>query len=167
MGRHYDRDYYRERIEKIAQLMPESAIGADVMVGFPGETETHFINTFDLLDQLPMTYLHVFPFSLRDGTPAEKLTDHQNNATKKERTRRLIKLGQQKRLQFHTNFIGQTLSTLVEDRRDASSGLQVGLTNNYIKVLFPGSIPANELVDVHITHAREDLVFGELATEKP
>ncbi len=163
MGRHYDSAYYRQRIEKIATLIPECAIGADVMVGFPGEEERHFAQTYQLLADLPMTYLHVFPFSLRDGTPAEKLDGQQDSAHKKGRSRRLISLGQEKRLAFHQRFVGQRLNVLVEDRKDASSGLQIGLSDNYIKVLFSGSARANEIIEINIRRARENLVFGERA----
>jgi threonylcarbamoyladenosine tRNA methylthiotransferase MtaB len=108
-----------------------------------------------------MTYLHVFPFSLRDGTPAGKLDGHQASANKKQRSRRLLNLAQEKRLAFHQRFVSRRLTVLVEDRTDASSGLQVGLSDNYIKVLFSGTVRANEIVEIEITQAREDLVFGE------
>lgn len=162
MGRHYDRSYYRQRIEEIASALPDCALGADVMVGFPGETETHFANTYQLLADLPMTYLHVFPFSQRDGTAAEKLPDHCTSSDKKERSSRLIELGQKKRLEFHRRFLDRSLRVLVEDRQDTATGLQVGLSDNYIKVLFKGPAAANEMVEVAIQQAREDLVFGEL-----
>jgi threonylcarbamoyladenosine tRNA methylthiotransferase MtaB len=162
MGRHYDRAHYAERVERIVSLIPECAIGADVMVGFPGETEQQFYNTCDLLQSLPMSYLHVFPFSLRDGTPAERLKGHLDKSDKSLRARHLIGLGEKKRLEFHQRFVGQTLHPLSEGRRDRTSGLAVGLTDNYIKVLFPAAkTRANQIVAVTVTKAREDLVFGE------
>ncbi len=163
MGRHYDAAYYRARIEQIADALPGAAIGADVMVGFPGEEAAHFEQTYDLLDDLPMTYLHVFPFSLRDGTPAEKLAGPCDSATKKERAQRLIALGKTKRLAFHQRFLGKALSALVEERNDPSSGLRIALSDNYIRVLFNGEVSVNEIVSVRVEQAREDLVFGELA----
>ena len=163
MGRHYDAAYYRSRVEQIANALPDCAIGADVMVGFPGEEAGDFQQTYDLLAGLPMTYLHVFPFSLREGTPAEKLAAHCDSSTKKERAQRLIALGKAQRLAFHQRAVGRALSALVEDRTDPASGLRIGLSDNYIRVLFNGEVSANEIVSVRVEQAREDLVFGELS----
>ena len=160
MGRRYNRAYYAERIERIVALIPNCAIGADVMVGFPGETETHFAQTRDLLADLPMTYLHVFSYSLREGTPAERLSDHQQKDTKKARAGELIALGEQKRLAFHQRFVGLQLEVLCEGRQDSATDLQVGLSDNYIKTLFPGPAQPNDVVTIAIDKAREDLVFG-------
>ena len=162
MGRHYDSAYYAGRIHQIAEALPDSAIGADVMVGFPGENAVHFQQTYDLLAALPMTYLHVFPFSLREGTPAQKLAAPCDSATKKERGQKLIELSKEKRLAFHQRLVGRCLSPLVEDRTDAQSGLRVGLSDNYVRVLFDGVAEPNEIVEVRIHQAREDLVFGEI-----
>jgi|APSaa5957512622_1039677.scaffolds.fasta_scaffold22718_2 threonylcarbamoyladenosine tRNA methylthiotransferase MtaB len=162
MGRHYTRSYYAERIERISRLIPDCAIGADVMVGFPGEGEEEFSNCLSLLTDLPVTYLHVFSFSLRSGTPAARLKDHQTNKTKKERAHRLIQLSQEKRLAFHQRFLGRSLEVLVEGRRDPASNLCVGLSDNYIKTLLPGEEGMeNELLPVFVERAREDLVFAE------
>jgi len=160
MGRRYNRAHYAERIERIASQIPNCAIGADVMVGFPGETDDHFEQTRALLADLPMTYLHVFSFSSRDDTPAERLDNHQDKAVKKERAKQLIALGQEKRLDFHRHFLGSSIQVLAEGRRDTTTGLQIGLSDNYIKTLFAGEYQANELVEVKVEQAREDLVFG-------
>ena len=138
MGRRYTRAYYAERIERIASRIPDCAIGADVMVGFPGETDAHFAQTRALLADLPLTYLHVFPFSQREGTPAERLPEHQEAAVKKERAQALIALGAAKRLTFHQRFVSRSLQVLAEGRSDSATGLQVGLSDNYVKVLFAG-----------------------------
>lgn len=160
MGRRYNRAYYAERIERIATLIPDCAIGADVMVGFPGESDRQFMQTRALLADLPMTYLHVFSYSLREGTPAERLRDHQEKSVMKDRSQNLIALGEAKRLAFHQRFVGQHLQILAEGRPDPATGLQVGLSDNYIKTLFTGSAQRNEFLTVHIEQAREDLVFG-------
>ena len=107
-----------------------------------------------------MTYFHVFPYSLREGTPAEKLGEHQEQATKKRRTRELIALSEQKRLAFHQRFVGQRLPVLCEGRQDQTTGLQIGLSDNYIKTLFTGSAARNQIIDVQVEQAREDRVFG-------
>jgi threonylcarbamoyladenosine tRNA methylthiotransferase MtaB len=109
-----------------------------------------------------MTYLHVFPFSLRTDTPAERLPEHLSPQIKNRRSRHLIQLGEQKRLDFHRRFLGEELEVLVEDRRDKATGLATGMSDNYIKVLFAApSEAANRILKVSVSRAREDLVFGE------
>ena len=165
MGRRYRRRDYAATIERIHEAIPDCAIGADVMVGFPGEERAHFDNTCSLLGDLPVSYLHVFPYSLRTDTPAERLEGHVSGSEKSERAKELIELGNEKRMRFHLNFVGRRVNPLVEDRRDRASGLPVGLTDNYLKValdsdrdLVPGSIVA-----VNVTRAREDMVYGTAA----
>lgn len=109
---------------------------------------------------LPLTYLHVFSYSQRAGTPAERLPEHQDAAVKKERAQALIALGAAKRLAFHQRFVGRSLQALAEGRSDSATGLQVGLSDNYIKVLFSGPAEPNEFVEVQIEQAREELTFG-------
>ena len=165
MGRRYRRSDYAATIGRIHEAIPDCAIGADVMVGFPGEERAHFENTRSLLRDLPVSYLHVFPYSLRTETPAERLSGHLSRGEKSERAKELIELGNEKRVRFNLNFVGRRVHPLVEDRRDRASGLQVGLTDNYLKVaidsdrdLSPGSIVAT-----NVTRAREDMVYGTAA----
>ncbi len=153
MGRHYTRTFYAERIQQLAAAVPDCAIGADVMVGFPGETEARFQRTFDLLAELPLTYLHVFAYSRRPGTPAARMPDHPSQAAKKARSRALIEWGQARRHAFHQHHLGATLDVLLEDRADAGTGLQTGLSDNYIKVLVSAPGMANRIVPVRITAA--------------
>ena len=95
-----------------------------------------------------------------DGTAAERLGDHLENGTKKQRARELIALSEKKRLAFHQRFVGQRLQILTEGRQDSVTGLQVGLSDNYIKALFTGTAANNTLIDIEVEQAREDLVFG-------
>ncbi|MBI2501705.1 MAG: tRNA (N(6)-L-threonylcarbamoyladenosine(37)-C(2))-methylthiotransferase MtaB [Candidatus Latescibacteria bacterium] len=163
MNRRYTRADYAGRIEELARLIPDSAIGADVMVGFPGEEEEHFANTRALIEDLPLTYLHVFPYSLRSGTPAQKLGAHLDEGTKNNRAHQLIALGRRKRLDFNRRFVDRQLEVLVEERPDPASGLSAGLSDNYIKALFPGRADqVNHFVRVRVTQARDSLVYGEL-----
>ena len=165
MGRRYRSGDYAATIERIHEAIPDCAIGADVMVGFPGEERAQFDNTCSLIRDLPVNYLHVFPYSLRTGTPAERLAGHVSRGEKSGRARELIDLGNGKRMRFHRSFVGRRVFPLVEDRRDRGSGLQLGLTDNYLKVaidsdreLVPGSIVAAD-----IARAREDMVYGTAA----
>jgi threonylcarbamoyladenosine tRNA methylthiotransferase MtaB len=164
MGRRYTRAAYSDRIERLAAAIPDCAIGADVMVAFPGESDAAFANTAGLLADLPLTYLHVFPYSRRVDTAAIRLAGGHDRVTARSRARRLIELGHRKRLAFHRGFMGRRLRILVEDRPDEGSGMAVGLSDNYIKVLVSGeSARPNELVDVRVIAVQEDLVYGERA----
>jgi threonylcarbamoyladenosine tRNA methylthiotransferase MtaB len=163
MNRRYTREYYAERIHTLARLVPDCALGADVMVGFPGESAEHFTATRELIAGLPLTYLHVFPYSVRSGTPAQRLDAQVDDATKAARARELLGLGRDKRLEFHRRFLGRRLEVLVEDNPDPTTGLSTGLSDNYIKVVFPGHPEqVNQLVGVQVAQAREGLVYGEL-----
>ncbi|MBT3345118.1 MAG: tRNA (N(6)-L-threonylcarbamoyladenosine(37)-C(2))-methylthiotransferase MtaB [Gemmatimonadetes bacterium] len=170
MGRRYDRDHYADRIQRLSAAAPDACIGADVMVGFPGETDAQFENSLELLTRLPMSYLHVFSYSLREGTPAQRLPDHAPRQVKSTRARRLIEWSQQQRLQFHRRHVGQQVELLIEKaRRGDGTALAVGTTDNYIRVLVEDGgdvsdpqLRPHELVDVQIDEAREDLAFGSL-----
>lgn len=138
MGRPYTAEMYAERIEQVVQRMPAAGIGADVMVGFPGETEADYEQSYERVKSLPVTYLHVFPFSPRPGTPAADYPDPVKDDVMKERAARMRELGQTKRDDFYTKQIGRLDSVLVEGRRDRKTGLLKGMTGNYIPVLING-----------------------------
>ncbi|MCP4690023.1 MAG: tRNA (N(6)-L-threonylcarbamoyladenosine(37)-C(2))-methylthiotransferase MtaB [Desulfobacterales bacterium] len=164
MRRPYTREVFRERVLEIRRRAPDAAIGADVLIGFPGETDAAFENTLSLIRELPLTYLHVFPFSSRKGTPAHDFPDKVPDPVIKERCRRARALGRMKKKEFCRGFIGRTLEVLVEGRRDRTSGLLKGVTPNYLTVLLPGEDSLkNTLVNVPIDSAEEDrLIAGPL-----
>jgi threonylcarbamoyladenosine tRNA methylthiotransferase MtaB len=166
MGRRYLRAEYRKLVETLAKRVPKCAIGADVMVGFPGESDRQFDGALAFIGDLPLTYLHVFSYSQRSGTAAERLTAHQPADTKKHRSRQLIRLGERKRLDFHQQHVGDEIEVLVEDENVNGTSLSSGLSDNYIKTLFAPSEPGVNRFDVvRIERAREDLVFGETALQ--
>lgn len=161
MRRPYTRDRYIELIEKLADRIPDVGIGGDVMVGFPGETDEAFQNTYDLIAQHPMTYLHVFPYSPRGKTPAALMTNQVDPQVKKQRGAALRELGQQKVAAFQEQFIGQTLPVLFENRRNGA--LLQGLTDNYIRVMASGPDAACEqVVDVRLDRIADGVVMGKL-----
>lgn len=136
MNRHYSGRFFAELVQKITQRLPEAAIGLDVITGFPGETEEEFENTRRLVERLPISHLHVFPFSRRPGTPAADFPDQVPGALAKERAAKLRILGEQKQQEFARRFLGRQLQVVVEGgRRD---GLCKGLSGNYLQVVFPG-----------------------------
>jgi threonylcarbamoyladenosine tRNA methylthiotransferase MtaB len=114
---------------------PLAGIGADVIVGFPGETPEDFEDTFSFLEEMPLSYLHVFSFSERPGTVAEKLSGKVPNAEKERRSKKLIELSDKKNLEFIKLNIGEVTSVLFEKTR--SEGLLTGFTSNYLKTEYP------------------------------
>ena len=112
MHRKYRPWHYREKIEKIRAAMPTAAIGADVMVGFPGESEADFEETQRLIEELPFTYLHVFTYSSRPGTPAASLREQVPVQIARERNRILRDLAAREKTGVHANFVGKTVDAI-------------------------------------------------------
>ena len=139
MNRQYDAGTYRDIVTNIAAHVPGIAVGADVMVGFPGEGEEEFRNTYDLIESLPITHLHVFSFSPRPGTPASSMPGQVHETVKKQRNESLRRLGMRKNMAFRKNFLGAVLPVVVERTQDRTKDLSVGLTDNYIKVSVHGA----------------------------
>jgi threonylcarbamoyladenosine tRNA methylthiotransferase MtaB len=146
MNRDYDAAFFRDLIRNILVTIPGIAIGIDVMVGFPGETEAAFANTLRLIEELPFAYLHVFPFSRRPGTPAAAMPGQVHEADKKQRVERLRTVGAEKRRIFAEKFIGAPLTILTEGKKDKSTGFFVGFSDNYIPVACRGAGDTNRIV---------------------
>jgi len=161
MGRRYSTTEYGDRLRQIATAIPGCAIGADVMVGFPGETDENHATTKAFIDSLPLTYLHVFPYSMRDGTPAERIPGHVSPEIKTARERELINLGLSKRRLFHAGHVGKRVRVLTEVV--GADHVAAGLTDNYLRVRYPAGsqTQSNQFDTVLITSAREDVVVGE------
>ncbi|NTW77521.1 MAG: tRNA (N(6)-L-threonylcarbamoyladenosine(37)-C(2))-methylthiotransferase MtaB [Syntrophaceae bacterium] len=135
MKRDYDTIFFRDLIEKVHSTISDIAIGVDVMVGFPSESDEQFENTFNLLECLPIAYLHVFPYSARPGTAAQKFQPQVPDKIKKERAAVLRKLSAQKREKFALRFSGKPLRVLVESTKDKKTGLLKGFSQNYLPFL--------------------------------
>ncbi|MCE5335438.1 MAG: tRNA (N(6)-L-threonylcarbamoyladenosine(37)-C(2))-methylthiotransferase MtaB [Desulfobacteraceae bacterium] len=159
MRRPYDPDRYAELIFRIHASLPDAAIGADVMAGFPGETPEQFDNTCRLIEGLPLSYLHVFPFSPRPGTLAATFSDPVQGHELKRRTGILQEIGKRKKRAFRERFIGRSMEVLLETQIQPC--LWEGLSENYIPVSVPtaeGNLRA-DLLHVKITGFRgEDLL---------
>lgn len=164
MNRHYTPEFYRDTINMIHETLPKAAIGADVMVGFPGEGEKEFKDTYDLLSALPITYLHVFRYSLRRGTVAYAFPQTVNAKTTATRAKQLKELGLLKKKAFYFGNLGQKASLLIEGR-DPHTKLYKGLTPNYIPVLIDAKgLSMNGLVDIRIERILGDQVVGALVS---
>lgn len=144
MHRKYRPRHYADRIQKARRLMPDAAIGADVMVGFPGETDAEFEETRRFITGLPFTYLHVFTYSARPGTPAAECPDQVPMAVRKERNRILREIAAAKNREFRSTFAGRSLSVVTLEQRCTA------LSSNYIKVELASPRPPNLLIDVPI-----------------
>lgn len=135
MRRRYRRELFAGRVEKILNEMPYAGIGADVIVGFPGESDSDFEETFSFLDQLPLSYLHVFSYSERPGTSAQALPYKVPATVKGNRSKQLIVLSEEKNLKFKTLNINQITDVLFE--KSFSKGMITGFTGNYIRIESP------------------------------
>jgi threonylcarbamoyladenosine tRNA methylthiotransferase MtaB len=163
MHRPYRTRDYRDLIHDIIATNPRISVGVDVMAGFPGETDRAFENTYRLIENLPVAYLHVFPFSVREGTAAASLANKVPSQTVKARCEQLRALGQKKREAFRQGSVGLTHEVLVEGKRDRSTGLLTGFTNNYIPVLLEGDEELlHQVVPVTICKIDKGKVFGTL-----
>lgn len=132
MRRRYKRELYAERIRKIKELMPDCCIGVDVIVGFPGETREDFIDTYNFLNELPVSYLHVFTYSERENTLAAEMIGVVPGSTRAERSKMLHILSGKKRRAFYESQVGRFADVLFE--RETNDGLMHGFTRNYVKI---------------------------------
>ena len=164
MRRKYSVGDYSEAVSLIRQQVPDVAITTDVIVGFPGETDEEFEESFAFVQRLPLSYLHVFTYSARPGTRAAEMPDQVNHEVRKQRTHRLRALSTQKAEDFAMLSVGETLEVVVETPRD-ESGRVSGIADNYLRVSFEGSDDLRgQLVRVAIDEAHGRDVIGTLAT---
>jgi len=148
MRRRYDTAAYRGLLERILKAMPEASLGTDLIVGFPGESGDDFERGFDFVASLPLSYLHVFPYSTRSGTTAAKYQNKVETHEIRRRSARMRELARQQQERFAERFKGQTLKVLLEDR--ARAGLLAGYSRNYIRVeACGGDWLRNHEVEIH------------------
>jgi threonylcarbamoyladenosine tRNA methylthiotransferase MtaB len=164
MHRKYRPWHYHEKIEKIRAAMPTAAIGADVMAGFPGETDSEFDATRRLVAELPFTYLHVFTYSARPGTLAAGMPSQVPVQVARERNRILRELAAEKKRAFMQSFVGETLQaiTLNVFRSGSVGELTDALTDNYQKLYLKGCHDANRWVTAHIEEVDAGALVGKL-----
>jgi threonylcarbamoyladenosine tRNA methylthiotransferase MtaB len=166
MRRNYDTAYYRGLLERVRERLPEASLGSDIIVGFPDESDAQFEKSLEYFASLPLTYFHVFPYSLRRGTAAAGLADPVPGDVKKLRARRMRELGAQKKNDFYANFIGRRLSVLIEDKFDKASGLRRGFSRNYLSVAVAGAEDfSNRELDVWFDGYRDGWLTGKVAPD--
>lgn len=163
MRRRYLRELYVDRVEKIKQLMPHACIGVDVIVGFPGETEEDFLHTYEFLNQLPVSYLHVFTYSERANTPAVEMEEVVPQKVRARRSKMLRILSEKKKRAFYEENIGKEFTVLFEE--DIEDGKMHGFTENYVRVVAKyDPLLINETKQVTLLSLNEDgkMEIGEV-----
>lgn len=150
MKRRYNRELYVDRVQKIKSVMPDACIGVDVIVGFPGETDEHFLETYNFLNTLDISYLHVFTYSERDNTPAAEMQNVVPKKVRAKRSKMLRGLSAKKRRAFYESQIGTRRTVLFEGEN--KEGYIHGFTENYVKVKLPWNPElVNTLHEVKLT----------------
>ncbi|MFM1874699.1 MAG: hypothetical protein RL266_436 [Bacteroidota bacterium] len=165
MRRRYDSALYKSRIETIKEVMPHACIGVDVIVGHPGETEDEFLKTYEFLNELPISYLHVFTYSERPNTTAVRVKDEIVPVSlRRKRNKMLTILSEKKKRAFYEQFVGQTRPVLWE--HENKDEMMFGYTDNYLRV----SVPFDEdlcgkLMDVQLSELQDNTVFAGVVLE--
>ncbi|HEX6503979.1 MAG TPA: MiaB/RimO family radical SAM methylthiotransferase [Terriglobales bacterium] len=159
MHRKYRPWHYREKIEKIRAAMPTAAIGADVMVGFPGESDEDFEQTRRMVEELPFTYLHVFTYSSRPDTPAATMSNQVPVQVARERNRILRELASDKKLAFMRSFVGKTIDAITLNVSDGER--TEALTDNYLKLRLAGTWQANQWISTRVQSVVDGQLIGD------
>ena len=166
MGRPYTKEMFKRLVLSIHKSLSNAAIGVDIMVGFPGEGKRAFENTYSLVEELPISYLHVFPFSPHKLTPAGSYPDRISSGEIKKRANKIRKLGLKKKMGFYSQYLGKVVEILIESKRYEVNKVNYlkGMTSNYIPVLVKGDTSIqNTIVPVKLEKLNDSgLVFGTL-----
>lgn len=163
MQRRYTASFYKERINKIKELIPDCGIGVDVIVGSPGETEVRFLETYNFLKELPVSYLHVFTYSERPNTKAITMEGTVNVAERRRRNNMLRILSEKKRNEFYRSMIGKETDVIFEHQN--YDGFMKGFSSNYVRVInnYDEKL-INEITRVKINDVKENLCLSETST---
>ncbi len=163
MRRRYLSALYEDRVNLIKELMPDACIGVDVITGFPGETEQDFLDTYRFLNELDISYLHVFTYSERDNTVAIEMSDVVPLKERESRTAQLINLSEKKKRYFYESQVGSRRPVLFEAETDGK--LMSGFTDNYVKVTDFDPLLVNEIAWVKLENLQPEIVFHEIEVE--
>ncbi len=158
MNRKYDLTYFYEKIKEIRKIRPEISITTDTLVGFPGETLEMFERTIQTCRELELTKIHVFPFSLRQGTKAETLPNHVENDEKKRRARRLLEVSRELEMAYFNKYLNKEVEVLIEETKD---GVSYGHTGNYLYVKINKELEHNTFIKVRIIDIDYPYCIGE------
>ena len=160
MNRKYTTEEYKSIVEKIRKYMPDAGITTDIIVGFPGETEEEFQETYEFVKEIGFYRIHVFKYSPRKGTPASKMDEQIHGSIKHERSEKLISLGEQLADSFMERFIGRSMEVLFEENKD---GYFEGYTTNYLRVKVEAEKDLHgEILPVKIIDKEKDILIGKI-----
>jgi threonylcarbamoyladenosine tRNA methylthiotransferase MtaB len=162
MHRWYRAEHYARRVELIRERLPHAAVGADVIAGFPGETDEDHAATLAFIEALPFTYLHVFSYSKRPGTSAAILPHHVPGAVIKRRARELRALGERKAVAFRQSQAGRELRVLTLRQDENERATTPALSSHYLKLRVDGAWPPNQWLDVRAVNAKNDCLLAEV-----
>jgi len=161
MRRNYDTGYYRDLLLRVRERLPDAALGSDIILGFPGESDAAFERSVEFFAALPLTYFHVFPYSKRRGTPAAAMLNAVPAHLIKSRARQLRALGARKKEQFCRSFLGRTVSVLVEEKIEKQTGARRGFSRNYLPVIVMSNDDlGNREVDVELAGYVNGMLLG-------
>ncbi|OCL25222.1 tRNA (N(6)-L-threonylcarbamoyladenosine(37)-C(2))-methylthiotransferase MtaB [Orenia metallireducens] len=159
MNRPYNVQEFRDMVNKIKAKVPEIAITSDVIVGFPGESDEDFDDTYQVVKELEFSDLHIFKYSKRQGTPAADFENQVHSIIKKKRSEKLRELSEKLSSAYQQRFIGERIDVLLEEVRDSQTGMLTGLTDNYLRVLVDGSDDLlGKLVEVKLMEKEGELI---------
>jgi len=168
MRRSYSLDQYQRTVNLIKEKTPEVAITTDIMVGFPGESDEEFEQSYSFCQQASFANIHVFPFSPRPETAAARMPKQIKDKIKQERNQRMLELSRSSRRSFYEQFLGQTMPVLWEKETSTGSGIYSGLTGNYIRVFAHSEKSlSNEITPVKLVRFHNQGMWGELVNENP
>jgi threonylcarbamoyladenosine tRNA methylthiotransferase MtaB len=163
MNREYDTGKYREAVLKIRKQLPDTAITTDIMVGFPGESEQEFEDSYNFCKSIGFAAMHVFSYSARQGTEAAGMKGQVDDRIKKQRSRRMLALSHESADAYRLNYLGGIMNVLFETEVTLGSGLYTGLSENYIRVFAESEASINgSIVPVRFTRLYHHDVRGEI-----
>jgi threonylcarbamoyladenosine tRNA methylthiotransferase MtaB len=168
MRRSYSLDQYQRTMNLIKDTLPEAAVTTDIIVGFPGETDQEFEQSYSFCQQAGFANIHVFPFSPRPETTAARMPNQVRDEVKQERNQRMLELSQDSRRRFYKQFLGQTMSVLWEQETRPGSGIYSGLTTNYIRVFARNEKPlSNKITPVRLVELDSREIQGQIVDADP
>lgn len=159
MNRKYNLEFYKNKIKEIRSIREDISISTDIIVGFPGETEEDFEETIKTAREIGFSKIHVFPYSVRKNTKAEKMPNHLDNSIKKERARKLIEVSKELEIEYMNKFIGKTIEVLTESDKD---GFTLGHTSNFLLVRLNKKVEKDKFINVKLTEVKYPYIMGEI-----